>query len=311
MNLLKFGIAVSIMSLLAACNTTIQPNNYKPYTRILISSSRVGGLFGNASHTYVIDVNSGREISWTIPRKLGDEVEWSVKGDWIVFSTLWTQGARPGSNSEIYLMKYPEGDTIKVTDSPYDDTNPIWSPNGKKIAYESDGQIKVLDVECFQKSVKCKVKPFVLVKGRFPDWSSNGEWISYESEGQIYMISPQGGELVNLTQDFSDCWRPNWSPVNMQIIFLCNGLYILNVGSNTEPIKLSMGQWSIGEPVWSPDGLKIAFVSDREDYGLGKVIGGDGMILSNAVFLIDADGSNLQRISPYDDEDILWYAWIP
>lgn len=309
MNLFKFGIAVSIMSLLAACSTTPQrSNNYKPYTRMLISSVRVGGLFGNAGHTYTVDVESGREIPWTVPQKLGDEVEWSVKGDWIVFSTLWKAA---GGNSEIYIMKYPEGNVIKVTDYPHDDANPAWSPDGEKIVYESGNQIKVLDVECYQKSIECKVEPVILAKGRFPDWSSNGEWISYESEGQIYIISPRGGEPVNLTQDFSDCGRPNWSPVNMQILFVCDALYILDVGSNTEPIKLSIEPGYIEEPSWSPDGLRIAFRSDREDYGLGKVIGGDGMILSNAVFLIDADGSNLQRISPYDDEDILWYTWIP
>jgi len=277
---------------------------------MLIGASRLGVLFGG-SHTYVIDVKSGAEVSWKIPWGLGDEMEWSASGEWIVFSTLWSAGARAGGNSEIYIMKYPEGNFIKVTDYAYDDGNPAWSPNEKKIAYESGGQIKTLDVECYQKIAECKVEPVVLTKGRFPDWSSNGEWISYESEGQIYMISPQGGEPVHLTQDFSDCWRPNWSPVGMQILFVCDALYILDIGSNTEPIKLSIEPGYIAEPSWSPDGSKIAFVSDREDYGLGKAIGFDGMIRTNAVFLIDKDGSNLQRISPYNDEDILWYTWIP
>lgn len=313
MGYLRLGITIFIMSLLVSCATgTNATDNYESSTKMLIGSSRLGGLIGSPLKNYVVDIKTGKAIPWKIPQELGQEVEWSASGDWIVFSTLWTQGVRAGGNSEIYIMKYPEGNIIKVTEYPYDDYNPAWSPDEKKIAYESGGQIKVLDVECYQKSAECKVEPVSLTEGRSPDWSSNGEWIAYQSEGQVYMISPQGGEAVNLMPASPDCGQPNWSPLNMQVIFACDALYILDVGSNIEPAKLSItSPGYIREPVWSLDGSKIAFISYREDYGLGKPLGGDGMIRSNAVFIIDKDGSNLQRISPYNDEDILWYAWIP
>lgn len=309
----KFGIALSLMSLPLACSPVVKnADNYEPYTRILIGSSRLPAYFSSPLNTYVVDVKSGTEIPWEIPRNLGDEVEWSPNGDWLVFSTLSTMGARAGGNSEIYIMKYPEGNAVKVTDFAYDDTHPAWSPSGTQITYESAGQIYVLLVDCYKNSIKCESEPVALAKGYSPDWSSNGEWISYQWEGQIYMISPQGGEPVNLTPYSLTCVQPNWSPVDMQITFACDdGINILNIESNVDPIKITIGLGYKREPIWSPDGSKIAFISDQEDYGLGKPLSLDGMIRSNAVFLINTDGSDLRRISPYDDEDILWYAWMP
>lgn len=309
---LKLGTAIFIMSLLVSCIPgTKATDSYESSTKMLIGSSRLGVLSGSPLKIYVVDVKSGKAVPWKIPPGLGQEVEWSARGDWITFSTLWMHGARAGGNSEIYIMKYPDGKITKVTDYPYDDTSPAWSPTEKKIAYESEGQIQVLDVECYQKLGECEAEPLVVTKGYSPDWSSDGEWISYQSGGQIYMISSQGGHPVNLTPDLSDCVQPSWSPVGMQVIFVCDALYILDVGNNIERVELSIGSGYIRDPAWSPDGSSIAFVSDREDYGLGKPLGLDGMIRSNAIFLINKDGSGLRRISPYDDEDILWYAWIP
>jgi len=310
---LKFLFAICLISLCTACALPNKDTNkYQPYTRMLIGSSRLPALFWSPLNTYVVDIASGDEIHWNIPQGLGGEVKWSPSGEWIVFSTLWTKGARAGGNAEIYIMKYPEGNVIKVTDYPYDDTDPSWSPSGREITYESNGQIVVLAVDCYMNQVECDAEPLALAKGYSPDWSSNGKWISYQWEGKIYMIPSQGGEPINLTTNSFDCANPNWSPVDMRITFACDdGINVLNVDDNNGPIKIKTGSGYTREPTWSPDGLKIAFISDREDYGLGKPLGSDGMIRSNAVFLGNVDGSDLRRISPYDDEDILWYTWMP
>lgn len=63
-------------------------------------------------------------------------------------------------------------------------------------------------------------------------------------------------------------------------------------------------------PRWINDGQRIVFVSTKRD-GLGKRIGDELDHFSEAIFIMDLDGSNLQRIGNNQDEWILWYSIIP
>jgi Tol biopolymer transport system component len=59
-------------------------------------------------------------------------------------------------------------------------------------------------------------------------------------------------------------------------------------------------------PVWSPDGKSIAFASDR--FGSQPIIYPG--ISSNAVYIMNSDGTGVKKISPYENESILWIDWI-
>ena len=88
---------------------------------------------------------------------------------------------------------------------------------------------------------------------------------------------------------------PAWSPDGAQISFIARealgatAIHLMNTdGSNRTSLvsTAALGTGLILETAWSPDSAKIAFVSVRDE--------------GSSIFVIDADGNNLQRLTETD-----------
>jgi TolB protein len=134
-----------------------------------------------------------------------------------------------------------------------------------------------------------------------------GGKIAFTSErdgyAEIYVINPDGSGLTKLTNDITPKFSPAWSPDGKKMAFGTNNndigaLYIMNAdGSN--PTKLidtkeidtydqATSSWRFASgccnPVWSPDGTKIAF---KVAYYIGCCF------TSGYTHVLNADGSYL------------------
>ena len=93
--------------------------------------------------------------------------------------------------------------------------------------------------------------------------SSNGKivYVGFDEQTQkadIYTMNPDGTGVTNLTRRYTD---PNWSPLGN----------------------------AHGSPEWSPDGTKISFT--------GTALSDIGSCCSTNVYVMDADGANLRRLT--------------
>jgi Tol biopolymer transport system component len=110
--------------------------------------------------------------------------------------------------------------------------------------------------------------------------ASNGKiaYVGFDAEAgkqDIYTMNPDGTGRANLTRNYTD---PDWSPL-----------------SNAD-----------GSPEWSPDGTKISFT--------GTALSDIGSCCSRNVYVMDADGANLKRLtnSPSTSEGEDFQAtWAP
>jgi Tol biopolymer transport system component len=145
-----------------------------------------------------------------------------------------------------------------------------------------------------------------------PEWSPDGDRIVYESNEsgsfQVWVMDADGGNQTQLTDDPDfEGFQPSFSPDGQSIVFsrcasplgfmaFCDIAVMDADGDNLQTI-LSDGHWSNVRPGYSPDGDQISFSSSR---------GG----LQSAVWVMDADGSDPERLTP-PRLRAMWPDWAP
>jgi Tol biopolymer transport system component/DNA-binding winged helix-turn-helix (wHTH) protein len=202
---------------------------------------------------------------------------WSADGTQLLFASN-----RDGKGN-IYKMDAEPFAPVKILDA--EDANlhtPVYSPAGNKLVYvaEADnksGALHVLDLETKDDKVILTSEVSEMHPAVSPDGRSIALQHRLDANAEICVISVDGGELRNLTNNPARDVQPSWSPDGSRIAFSSNregnydvfALYVLNAdGTNQHRIYYSNAINSF--PSWSPDGHTIAFSNDKEGLRTGN-----------------------------------------
>ena len=117
-------------------------------------------------------------------------------------------------------------------------------------------------------------------------------------------MDADGGNLQNLTNQPLDDRDPSWSPDGKQIVFstrrvghvvtkfsITNEIYVMDADGGNEQ-RLTENPRYDWDPVWSPNGKRIAFMSDKK-----------GDLQNFGIYVMDADGGNEQRLTDHQTWD--------
>jgi Tol biopolymer transport system component len=189
-----------------------------------------------------------------------------------------------GEGSRLFLQRVDDVNALALLGgSPQGETQPAFSPDGRWIAFRSErdgGGIFVMSAG--GGSVRR-----VSSRGWNPAWSPSGREILYATEGvEDPHVRRQSSRLVrcNLATGeqrvvvAGDAVQPSWSPHGWRIAYwgvelprarrliwtvLADPADPADANSSAAPVPVTKGASLDWNPVWSPDGRVLYFVSDR------------------------------------------------
>jgi len=191
---------------------------------------------------------------------------WSPDGTKIFTSELF-----PGGNAEIFSMNADGSNQVNLTNRSSQEVAPVMSPDGRKILFHSNLNF-------------ASISP---------------------GDQDIYSMDPDGSNIQNITNDSNVDRRdvyPNWSPDGTQFVFerlstnfANSNIYKMNAdGTGLTQLTFGTVQPAGGtglnrNPVWSPDGTRISFDSERDNLTANP--------RNREVYTMRTDGTDVQRVT--------------
>jgi Tol biopolymer transport system component len=209
------------------------------------------------------------------PAREGLRVDWA---DWSPDGTSFAFIGSSDTDTEAVFVMRADGSGVRRVAEPASALFPVWSPDGRTIAFVDDR---------FDKSSGTEDRNVWLVdadgtslrrvtKGTWHGsvgWSPDGEWLVTDSGSAVVRVRPDGSERTVVVG--GDHPSPDWSPDGKTLVM--QGLSFAPATGGA-PRTVDVVQDGAFEPAWSPDGEWIAFVdgSGAQDLWIGQP-DGDGL----------------------------------
>jgi len=256
------------------------------------------------------------------------QAAFSPDGNQIAF--VWDGGK--GDNPDIYVKLIGAGHPLRLTTAPAADSHPVWSPDGRYIAFfrqttESSGYYLIPALGGPERKVADVIPYRMTFQGNTQYYSPDGKYLavpdknSQEEPFSLHLVSVETGEKQKVTAPpagtAGDTY-PAFSPDGKTLAFLRSSsrattdLYLLSLDGG-EPRRLTFDNTSILGLAWTSDGHEIVLASRRGSsiYSLWRIPAAGGTperlptigqsVVSPA---ISRQGAYLMYTQALDDQNI-------
>ena len=215
----------------------------------------------------------------------------SPDGRWAVFTGVGRYFGHPlfprfGNDNNLRIVSTKTGEMLQVTSGSFAKTYPRFSPDGRRIAYESEGDIWTVELS----GGSARRLTTNVSADRDASWSPNASEIAFVSRrwrsSDLYVMDA-GGEREGLRQLTDDGFResrPTWSPDGKFVLFTSardehfysRGIYRVPAAGGKVERLTPPDNARNNLPSFSPGGRRVAYISDRSGYLNIWTMGPDG-----------------------------------
>jgi TolB protein len=277
---------------------------------------------GDRGEIWIVDETGGSRRRLTKADEFGFTAPaWSPRRDRIAL--VGRGEGRDEGAQELFVMDADGTNVKRLTVNDDADAAPSWSPDGERLVFARAKRIGQEDVETFlyamnadgtrerilRREAPGKTPVFLTA----PAWSPDGKRIAFtritlgeEPEGAVYVMDADGKHARRVVDEAVE---PDWSPDGRRLAVasyrdrlgrtcfhecsLNSEIYVVDAdGGHLRRLTTSVANEA--SPTWSPDGERIAFVSDRSGRNDHEL----------ELYVVDARGGDPRRLTHNDVWDL-------
>ncbi|MBN1145312.1 MAG: PD40 domain-containing protein [Bacteroidales bacterium] len=193
--------------------------------------------------------------------------------------------SRDDGDADIYTVNADGTGLLALTDNNVEDVHPAWSPDGTKIAfytwgYNAPSEVKVMNSDGSNKIQITHDAVGHNIEEDWPTWSADGTLIAFETYRDA-TIQDNGTTMLNAD------------------------IYVAAADGSGGDVGITDHLFYEGNPSWSPDGSKIAFVH-AEIYEAGGNLYSTG----HDIYVMNTNGSGWEQLTT-DGYNNMHPRWSP